>query len=576
MSAPRIQRRPVPGSDSLPTELHPVARRVLAARGIDRPALLDTALEGLLRPETLGGIDAAVRLLADALAAGRAICIIADYDADGATSCALALRALRALGARNVDFVVPDRLRYGYGLTPPIVELARQKNAALLVTVDNGIASLEGVAAAKAAGMQVLVTDHHLPGATLPAADAIVNPNAQGDGFASKALAGVGVIFYVMLALRAHLRQLDWFATRQLKEPNFAALLDLVALGTVADVVPLDANNRRLVAQGVQRMRQGRCVPGITALCRVAGKDPARLTTSELGFALGPRLNAAGRLADMALGIELLSSDDPGRCGQIAAELDTINKARREIEQDMSTQARTIVDGLLAKAQRAIPAGLCLFDDSWHQGVVGIVASRIKERYHRPVIAFAPGEGDELKGSARSIQGVHIRDVLDALATHNPGLLGRFGGHAMAAGLSLRRGDFPRFQAAFAEEVARVADASILEQVLLTDGELAAGDFTLALAAQLATLLPWGQGNPAPLFDGEFKVLGRRVVGERHLKLDLGAPGGVQVSAIAFGAAEADWTHARRIHAAYRLDVNEWNGNESLQLQIEFARGLEA
>ena len=576
MSGPRIQRRPVPGSDSLPTELHPVARRVLAARGIDRPALLDTALEGLLRPETLGGIDAAVRLLADALAAERSICIIADYDADGATSCALALRALRALGAHKVDFVVPDRLRYGYGLTPPIVELARQKNAALLVTVDNGIASLEGVAAAKAAGMQVLVTDHHLPGATLPAADAIVNPNALGDGFASKALAGVGVIFYVMLALRAHLRQLDWFATRQLKEPNFAALLDLVALGTVADVVPLDANNRRLVAQGVQRMRQGRCVPGITALCRVAGKDPARLTTSELGFALGPRLNAAGRLADMALGIELLSSDDLARCGQIAAELDTINKARREIEQDMSTQARTIVDGLLAKAQRAIPAGLCLFDDSWHQGVVGIVASRIKERYHRPVIAFAPGEGEELKGSARSIQGVHIRDVLDALATHNPGLLGRFGGHAMAAGLSLRRGDLPRFQAAFADEVARVADASILEQVLLTDGELAAGDFTLALAAQLATLLPWGQGNPAPLFDGEFKVLGRRVVGERHLKLDLGASGGVQVSAIAFGAAEADWTHARRIHAAYRLDVNEWNGNESLQLQIEFARGLEA
>ncbi len=575
MSGPRIQRRPVPGSDSLPTELHPVARRVLAARGIDRPALLDTALEGLLRPETLGGIDAAVRLLADALAAERSICIIADYDADGATSCALALRALRALGARKLDFVVPDRLRYGYGLTPPIVELARQKNAALLVTVDNGIASLEGVAAAKAAGMQVLVTDHHLPGATLPAADAIVNPNALGDGFASKALAGVGVIFYVMLALRAHLRQLDWFATRQLKEPNFAALLDLVALGTVADVVPLDANNRRLVAQGVQRMRQGRCVPGITALCRVAGKDPARLTTSELGFALGPRLNAAGRLADMALGIELLSSDDLARCGQIAAELDTINKARREIEQDMSTQARTIVDGLLAKAQRAIPAGLCLFDDSWHQGVVGIVASRIKERYHRPVIAFAPGEGEELKGSARSIQGVHIRDVLDALATHNPGLLGRFGGHAMAAGLSLRRGDLPRFQAAFADEVARVADASILEQVLLTDGELAAGDFTLALAAQLATLLPWGQGNPAPLFDGEFKVLGRRVVGERHLKLDLGAPGGVQVSAIAFGAAEADWTHARRIHAAYRLDVNEWNGNESLQLQIEFARSLE-
>ena len=575
MSAPRIERRRVPAGDTLPPDLHPVVRRVLAARGIDRPELLDTSTAGLLRPETLGGLDAATSLLALALAEARPICIIADYDADGATSCALALRALRAMGASAVDFVVPDRLRYGYGLTPPIVELARQKGAALLVTVDNGIASIDGVAAARAAGMQVLVTDHHLPGEVLPAADAIVNPNARGDGFPSKALAGVGVIFYVMLALRAHLRAQGWFDAQGISPPNLADLLDLVALGTVADVVPLDPNNRRLVAQGLARMRQGRCVAGITALCRVAGKDPARLTTGELGFALGPRLNAAGRLADMALGIELLTSDDPVRCGRIAAELDSINLTRREIEQDMSAQAHTIVAGLLATAQRDIPAGLCLFDESWHQGVVGIVASRIKERYHRPVIAFAPGDGEELKGSARSIQGVHIRDVLDAVATRNPGLLGRFGGHAMAAGLSLRREAFTRFSQAFAAEVARVADASILERVLLTDGELAAADFTLPLAAALATLLPWGQGNPAPLFDGEFNVLGRRVVGERHLKLELGAPGGVQVGAIAFGAATADWTHARRIHAAYRLEVNEWNGSESLQLQIEFARGIE-
>ena len=572
MTVPRIVRRAVPPAHALPSNLHPVVCRVLAARGIDRPELLDTTLKGLLRPERLGGLEVAVSLLCEALKASRRICIVADYDADGATSCALALRALRALGAAAVDFVVPDRQRFGYGLTPPIVELALEKRAEVLVTVDNGIASFEGVAAAKAAGLTVIVTDHHLPGATLPAADAIVNPNARGDEFPSKALAGVGVIFYVMVALRARLRDEGWFSARALPEPNFASLLDLVALGTVADVVPLDLNNRRLVAQGVKRIREGQCAPGITALIRVAKRDPAKLGTSDLGFAVGPRLNAAGRLGDMAVGINLLTSDDPAECWRIAGELNEINLTRRDIELDMKTQALAVVEARLAAAGASMPAGICLYDETWHQGVVGILASRIKELYHRPVIAFAPGEAQEIKGSARSIPGVHIRDVLDAIATQNPGLLGRFGGHAMAAGLSLRAADLPRFEQAFAMHVARVADPAALERLLLSDGELGPEDFTLDLAHELARASPWGQGNPPPLFDGEFVVRDLRLVGERHLRLSLDGPGGLSVNGIAFGAAEADWAlRGQRIHLAYRLEANEWNGTESLQLNCEYA-----
>ncbi len=573
-TTPRIVRRPVPDSHQLPTDFHPVIARVLAARGIDRPELLDTSIAGLLHPETLGGLDAAVDLLAEALRAQQAICIVGDFDADGATSCALALRALKAMGAEALDYVVPDRFLYGYGLTPPIVEMAVSKGAALIVTVDNGISSLEGVAAAKAAGLKVIVTDHHLPGAVLPAADAIVNPNARGDAFPSKVLAGVGVIFYVMLALRARLRSTGWFITRGLRDPKLGVLLDLVALGTVADVVALDENNRRLVAQGIARMRAGACVPGITALIRAAGRNPQRLTTSDLGFALGPRLNAAGRLADMARGIELLTSDDLATCTRIAGELDAMNRERREIEQDMKTQALEIVEGLLARERDQLPAGLCLFEPGWHQGVVGIVASRIKDLYHRPVIAFAQAGDGDVKGSARSIPGVHVRDVLDAVATRHPGLLGRFGGHAGAAGLALREQDLPAFELAFAAEVDRVTDPDLLERVLLSDGELGPADFTLELARGLAGILPWGQGVPAPLFDGEFEVLGRRVVGERHLRLELKTAGGARVGAIAFNAVDGPWAGARHIRAAYRLEANEWNGNETLQLQVEHAESV--
>ena len=572
MLGPRLVRRVVPVAVDLSKDFDPIVGRVLAARGIQTASSLDTALTGLARPEQLSGMAIAVELLAEACVAQRRICIVGDYDADGATSCALALRALAMLGAGPVDFVVPNRFEYGYGLTPPIVELVCAKGAQVLITVDNGMSSIEGVAAAKAAGLCVIVTDHHLPGATLPAADAIVNPNAQGDAFPSKARAGVGVIFYVMLALRARLRQDGWFAARGIPDPNLGELLDLVALGTVADVVPLDANNRCLVAHGLARLRAGRCVPGLTALIRIAGKDPRRLVAADLGFALGPRLNAAGRLADMATGIALLTSDDPRTCERIARELDGMNRARRDIEQDMKTQAMAIVANLLDTPGTAVPAGICLYDEHWHQGVIGVVAARIKEHYHRPVIVFARGEDGELKGSARSIPGVHIRDVLDALATHNPGLLGRFGGHAMAAGLALQASDLARFTAAFAAEVTRVVDPILLERVLLTDGELAPGDFSLALARQLSELVPWGQGFPEPIFEGLFGVRERRVVGEQHLKLKLELPDGALIDAIAFNAVEAPWAaSAASIYAAYRLSVNEWNGKESLQLMIEHA-----
>ncbi|HMM77163.1 MAG TPA: single-stranded-DNA-specific exonuclease RecJ [Gammaproteobacteria bacterium] len=571
-NGPRIARRQcasaVPGLDGL----HPVLRRVYAARGVASAADVDHSLRGLLRTEALGGLERATALLAAALREDRRIVVVADFDADGATSCAVAIRGLKACGARHVDYVVPNRFEYGYGLTPPIVELVRAKGADLLITVDNGISSLEGVAAAKAAGLAVLITDHHLPGAELPAADAIVNPNVPGDAFPSKALAGVGVMFYVLLALRAKLRGEDWFAAEGLDEPNFAELLDLVALGTVADVVTLDANNRRLVAQGLARIRAGRACAGIDALLKIAGRDPARLYASDLGFAVGPRLNAAGRLADMSLGIECLLSEDPARCARLARELDALNRERRAIERDMREQALDQVLQSLPETGE-LPHGICVFDPAWHQGVVGIVAGRVKERYHRPAIAFALADADELKGSARSIPGVHIRDVLDSLAARHPDLLSRFGGHAMAAGLSLRRANFDRFAAAFDAAVAASAAPELLTQVLYTDGALEAADMTLELARLLASAAPWGQAFPEPLFDGEFEVRQRRVVGSDHLRLDL-ACGDSPFEAIAFNAAEAPWAGAHAIRAAYRLAVNEWQGVERLQLVIEYAESI--
>ncbi len=554
--------------------LHPLLARIYAAREVRDAAELDSALSGLAGVETLSGMGAAVDLLEDCLVHQRRILIVGDFDADGATSTALAMRALLALGAGAVDYLVPNRFEYGYGLTPEIVAVAATRSPAVILTVDNGVSSIEGVEAAQAAGIQVLVTDHHLPGRTLPRADAMVNPNLPGDAFPSKAMAGVGVIFYVMLALRTRLREQGWFERQGLPEPNMAQWLDLVALGTVADVVPLDRNNRILVAQGLQRMRAGRCVPGISALLKVAGRDPSRLVAADLGFAVGPRLNAAGRLEDMSLGIECLLCDDPEQARLLAARLDTLNQERKVIEQDMKTQALAEVERLQGRLkQQALPKGLALYDEGWHQGVIGILAARIRERFHRPVIAFAPADSETLKGSARSVPGLHIRDVLDGIAARHPGLITKFGGHAMAAGLSLPGEHFERFRAAFDAHVGELLDEQDLQGVIYSEGALEAEEINLDVARLIRAGGPWGQGFPEPLFDGEFDILNRRIVGERHLKLTLRpASGAAAIDAIAFNIHPEDWPDSlTRIHIAYRLDVNEYQGRQSAQLIVEQA-----
>lgn len=562
-----ICRRPAAGADRLPADLHPVLRRIYGARAVASPAELEHGLNNLAPPGALLGMERAVALLTEALRAGKRILVVADFDADGATGCALTVRALRALGAADVRYVVPNRFEYGYGLTPEIVALAAQQQPDLLITVDNGIASVEGVAAAHARGMRVLVTDHHLPGAVLPAAEAIVNPNQPGDTFPSKALAGVGVAFYVMLALRTQLRKSGWFGHRGIAEPDLAQLLDLVALGTVADVVPLDRTNRILVAQGLARLNAGRGGAGVRALLNVSGRVAGRLTTSDLGFCVAPRLNAAGRLKDMSLGIECLLTDDFNAALAMAQRLDALNRERRAIESDMQQQALAAVQALRLD-EAGLPRGLCLYDESWHPGVIGLVAARIKERVHRPVIAFAPTNERELKGSARSVPGLHIRDALDNIAARAPALLSKFGGHAMAAGLTLARADFEAFARAFDEEVGRWLSDDDLHGRIYTDGELTAADFTLELAEALAAGGPWGQGFPEPLFDGRFEVLERRIVGEKHLKLVLRTGESRPLPAIAFQGADtpSEWTHVR---AAYRLDVNEYQGTRALQLVLE-------
>ncbi len=574
MTEPAIVRRSVPSCDALPATLHPVIRRVLAARGAVDAAALDVSLEGLHRTDSMSGIDTAVSLLEAAVVRNARITIVADFDADGATSCALAIRALRAMGAGRVAYIVPNRFEYGYGLTTQIVELAAAREPDLLITVDNGISSLEGVAAARAAGIDVLITDHHLPGDQLPDANAIVDPNVPGDLFPSKTLAGVGVIFYVMLALRKRLQQRDWFVAEGLTYPHLGTLLDLVALGTVADVVPLDQNNRRLVAQGLARIRAGKSQPGVAALLRVAGRDIPRVTSTDLAFTVAPRLNAAGRLADMSLGIECLIADDKNECDRAAAELDDLNRERREIESEMKTKAMAIVESMPLSEGDEQRCGLCLFDEQWHQGVVGIIASRIKDRYHRPVIVFAPAGGQQLKGSGRSIHGVHLRDALDSIAAQNPGLLSKFGGHAMAAGLTLPAGSFADFSDAFDAEIRRqVGDSGIVHEIV-TDGELRDEDFSLALAEQLAEVAPWGREFPEPLFDGAFVVIEKRIVGENHVRMRLQPRDGTKsVNAIAFGAADEVWVSASTaIYAAYRLSVNEYRGARSLQIVVEHAR----
>lgn len=566
---PRIVRRPPSSMDGLPAALNPILRQVYANRAVKGESELERGLQGLLPPESMGGLADAVALLAQAVQAQQKILIVGDFDADGATSCTVAVLALRAMGLRDVDYLVPNRFEFGYGLTPEIVALAQTRRPDLIVTVDNGVSSIAGVAAANAAGIPVIVTDHHLPGAELPAAAAMVNPNVPGNDFASKAAAGVGVIFYVMLGLRGRLRELDWFGRNNIPEPNLAELLDVVALGTVADVVPLDANNRILVHQGLQRIRAGRCRPGITALLQVAGRNPARVQASDMGFAVGPRLNAAGRLDDMSIGIECLLSNDPDTALRMATELDALNRERRRIEGDMQDQAMAILDDW-SLDDTDLPWGLCLFDESWHQGVIGILASRIKERYHRPVIAFAPADHGEIKGSARSIPGLHIRDALDEVAARHPDLLSKFGGHAMAAGMSLSAARFADFQAAFDAVVREHLNPAALQAVITSDGEIPGAELTLDLAYQLEAGGPWGQAFPEPLFDGVFELVAQRIVGDKHYKLVLRIPdNGTLIDAIAFNQVERHPELPPRLRLAYRLDANEFRGNVSLQLRVE-------
>lgn len=569
-----------PGDLVLPESLPPLVRRIYSQRPLAALTELELTLSQLIPPARLKGIDAAVGLLEAALKEGERLLIVADFDADGATSCALALTVLRAFGCAHVDYIVPNRFEYGYGLTPEIVELAKGKNPDLIITVDNGISSIEGIESARAAGIKTLVTDHHLPGRELPAADAIVNPNQPGCEFPSKSIAGVGVIFYVMLALRSRLRDSGWFSSKGIPEPNLAEQLDLVALGTVADVVALDHNNRILVSEGIKRIRAGRARPGILSLLILAKRNFSTLAASDLGFAVGPRLNAAGRLDDMSTGIECLLTQSEHEAHEYALELDGMNKDRRDIEAGMREQAFALVDQLAFDADD-LPAGLSLFDERWHQGVVGIVASRIKERCHRPVIAFALADADdpesELKGSARSIPGFHIRDALDAVAAANPGLVTKFGGHAMAAGLSLSRANFDAFAQAFAAEATRVLSPELLQATIVSDGELSAEELTLGCAADLAAAGPWGQAFPEPTFHGRFKLQQQRRLGENHLKMVLSPLGddGFLVDAIAFGVSEADWpaSSATEIELAYRLNINEFRGARTLQLMVEHLLG---
>jgi len=562
----RIDPRPLPAVLPFLGELPPLLTRLYAARGVQSEAELDKSLARLIPYQQLKGIDAAVDLLVVALEQRQRILIVGDFDADGATASTVGMLGLRLLGAAHVDYLVPNRFEYGYGLTPEIVEVALTRTPQLLITVDNGISSIEGVAAAKKAGLSVLVTDHHLPGNELPAADAIVNPNQPGCDFPSKALAGVGVIFYVLIALRARLNSLGWYQNS--KAPNIAELLDLVALGSVADVVPLDANNRILVHQGLERIRAGRARPGLKAILEVAKRDPSKITSTDLGFILGPRLNAAGRLDDMSLGIECLLTDDANAAREMAAQLDEMNQDRKSIEQGMQREALAQLKDLTIDS---MPFGLCLFDPEWHQGVIGILASRLKEKYFRPTFAFADAGDGMLKGSGRSVPGFHIRDALSVVAAQHPDLISKYGGHAMAAGLTLPEANFPLFCEAFDAEVRRQLREEDLTGRMLSDGSLAVEEFHLELARALRNAGPWGQHFPEPLFHGVFQLVEQRIVGERHLKVVLKTEcGSVKLDGIAFGIDRDVWPNPtiRWVELAYKLDLNEFRGNETVQLMI--------
>ena len=552
--------------------IDPLLQRIYQSRGLSCDAELNLRLNQLPLPNDLKDIEIAVGHLVMALEQQQRVLIVGDFDADGATSSALMILALQAMGFQHVEFLVPNRFHYGYGLTPEIVELAHSKSPDLIITVDNGISSIEGAALAKQLGIKVIVTDHHLPGSELPDVAAIINPNQPGCLFPSKNLAGVGVAFYLLSALRAELRKQNWFEAQGVNEPNMAAWLDLVALGTVADVVPLDQVNRALVYQGLQRICAGQARPGIHALLRIAGRNPSRLVAADLGFAVGPRLNAAGRLDDISLGIQCLLAEDEHTALKLAQSLDDLNKERRAIEQDMQMEASKIVQDL-AIDHKSLPMSLCLYQADWHQGVVGLLASRIKEKYHRPVAVFARDDQGVLKGSLRSIPGLHIRDTLDAIATRNPGLISKFGGHAMAAGLSIDPEVLAEFQQALEDQVAQTVSDSELQAQLITDGNLSADQITMQTAQQLREAGPWGQMFPEPCFEGVFVAKQQRIVGDKHLKLVLAPDTSPQqtIDAIYFNVDLEEWPSENElVRCVYRLDINEYRGRESLQLMIQY------
>ncbi|WP_277252662.1 single-stranded-DNA-specific exonuclease RecJ [Neptunomonas phycophila] len=573
-----IERR-APGSEQLPifSQVPHALARIYASRGVQSQAELGRNLKELLPDSEMKGMNEAVARLAHAVVSNESMLIVGDFDCDGATSTAVAILGLRMMGATQVDYLVPNRFEYGYGLSPEIVEVAHTQSPSLLITVDNGISSVEGVARARSLGMDVVVTDHHLAGDQLPDAAAIVNPNQPGCGFPAKSTCGVGVIFYVLIALRRALQQQGWFEQQGLAVPNLASLLDLVALGTVADVVALEHNNRVLVHQGLKRIRAGQARPGLLALIEISGRQKERLVASDLGFAIAPRLNAAGRLEDMSIGIECLLSDDADYARDLAQSLDQLNLERRGIEQEMQQQALQLLDQIPLD-ENQLPYGLCLYDEAWHQGVVGILASRIKERTHRPVIAFARGDNGDIKGSARSIPGLHIRDALATLNARHPDLISKFGGHAMAAGLTLNSGALDQFKVAFDQAVREQLSADDLDQRIETDGELSASEMSLELAERLREAGPWGHHFPEPLFDGQFSVLQQRIVGQRHLKLVLmDAKTGISVDAIHFNADMDCWPDQAivSVRAVYKLDVNEFRGQRNVQLMVDYIEPLE-
>lgn len=566
------QRQSQAVSDTLPDGLHPVIRRILLTRNITDESALDLSLGRLLPPNSLAGVQQAAEILADAVVNNQSILIVGDFDADGATGTSLAIRALKLMAATRVGFRVPNRFEFGYGLSEGLVETLSDDPPDVLVTVDSGISSLEGAAKAREMGCKLIITDHHLPGDALPGADAIVNPNCPGDQFQSKALAGVGVVFYLMTVVRSALRDRNWF-TFPRQQPNLARLLDLVALGTVADLVPLDNNNRILVRQGIERIRQGLCGPGLLALLRLGKRDYRHLSASDLGFAVAPRLNAAGRLEDMSVGIRCLLTDDRDEAMALAKELDELNHSRKARQEQMQQQAleqlQELLDGLSA---RDLPAGVCLYDDGWHQGIVGLVASRIKDHVHRPVLAFAPESesSDVLKGSARSVRGVHIRDVLARIDTLHPDMITAFGGHAMAAGLTMNAGQLEKFESALNESIEFFLQGQTLENEILTDGSLPASDMNLSFAERLNQLGPWGQKFPEPVFEGRFVIEQQRVVGGAHLKMSLRPVDGQQcMDAIAFGRLPEDLPGSDVVELVYRLDINHFRGHKTCQLMVE-------